>query len=307
MNSGKNILLRMACLLLMTFWNVVPVNAQDEDGYAPVEVPVHYTAQLNRIYTTAGAWEGKMDIYLPSDTSRNVPLVINIHGGAWAHGVKESQRGFGSFFKNGWGVANIEYRMAPTAPAPAAIEDVRCALIFLIRNSKALHIDTEKIVIMGGSAGGHLAMMAAFLGDDHTFDTNCQKIPSVRVAAVVNKYGVADLTGAKSLMRSKSGRAWLAEKIDDDRFIRSISPINYITQKTPPVFIVHGDADPTVPYQQSVELKKKLDAAGVKNVLLTVENGLHGKFTKEKNREISDAMWEFFSAIGLGKVANSSF
>lgn len=286
---------------------LVPVSAQEEDNYALVEYPNHYSAQLNRIYTTVGAWEGKMDLYFPTDSNIMVPLVINIHGGAWAHGVKESQRGFGSFFKNGWAVANIEYRMAPTAPAPAAIEDVRCALMYLIRHAKELRIDTKRIVMMGGSAGGHLAMMAAFLGGDRTFDSNCPDVSAVQIAAVVNKYGVADLSGAEKLMKSKSGRSWLGEKIGDEQFIRSISPISYVNKMSPPVFIVHGDADPTVPYQQSVELKKKLDASGVKNVFLTVENGLHGKFTKEKNREISDAMWEFFSAIGLGKVANSSF
>ncbi len=294
--------MRLIFTLLACFLFIAPLFSQEEENFEPVKYPAQYTAILNRVYTTVGNWEGKMDLYFPTDSTKPVPVVINIHGGAWTHGVKESQRGFGTFFKNGWAVVNMEYRMSGTAPAPAAIEDARCALIYVIQHAKELHADVNRIVIMGGSAGGHLALMAGFLGNDHRFDANCSGVQDVKVAAVVDKYGVTDLTLAKKLMKSASGRAWLAEKINDQEFLNAISPINYITKKTPPVFIVHGDADPTVPYQQSVDLKKKLDDAGVKNVFITAANGGHGKFSKEKNNEISDAMWEFFAGIGLGKA-----
>ena len=114
------------------FFAVSFLISQDEENFLPVEYPMDYSAQLNTVYVTVGTWEGKMDIYRPKESNYSTPIVINIHGGAWTHGVKESQRGFGSFFKNGWAVANIEYRMSPIAPAPAAIEDARCALIYLI-------------------------------------------------------------------------------------------------------------------------------------------------------------------------------
>ncbi|MFZ4620039.1 MAG: alpha/beta hydrolase fold domain-containing protein [Bacteroidota bacterium] len=302
MSIRDSVIMRRYSLIVFAVTVFVTVHAQESEEFAPVEYPSAYHVELNRVYTTVGAWEGKMDLYYPTYSTKSVPVVINIHGGAWSHGVKESQRGFGTFFKNGWAVVNMEYRMSGTAPAPAAIEDARCALIYINQHAKELHADVNRIVIMGGSAGGHLALMAGFLGNDHRFDVNCSGVQDVKVAAVVDKYGVTDISLAKKLMKSASGRAWLSEKVNDQEFLNAISPINYVTKKSPPVFIVHGDADPTVPYQQSVDLKKKLDDAGVKNVFITVENGVHGKFSKEKNSEISDAMWEFFKGIGLGKV-----
>jgi acetyl esterase/lipase len=291
----------MKMFIYVLFLISLPIFAQDREEFLPVEYPKNYVAHLNVVYTKVGNWEGKMDIYKPSDSSTPTAVVINIHGGAWTHGAKESQRGFGSFFKNGWAVANIEYRMSSVAPAPAAIEDARCALIYLIKNSKEINIDFNKIVVMGGSAGGHLALMAGLLGNYHTFDKNCTGIENISVAAIIDKYGVADLSSSRDVAKSKSARAWLAENIDSLSFLKAISPIAYVTKKSPPVFIVHGDADPTVPFQQSVELKKKLDEAGVKNVFITVEGGKHGKFSEAKNKEISTAMWKFFEDIGLVK------
>lgn len=279
----------------------VSLFAQEDEEFLPVEYPENYSAQLNIVYTMVGGWEGKLDLYRPSDGKTLTPLVINIHGGAWTHGVKESQRGFGSFFKNRWAVANIEYRMSPIAPAPAAIEDIRCALIYLIHHSKELQIDVQKIVVMGGSAGGHLALMTGLLGNDHSFDKNCSSVENISVAAIINKYGIADLTALGDFKKSKSVKAWLKDNIENIDFLRTISPITYITKKSPPIFTVHGDADPTVPYQQSVDLKKKLDDVGVKNIFLTVEGGKHGKFLKEKNSEISAAMWKFLEEIGVAR------
>ena len=122
------------------------VNAQETDTtYKPVIYPKGYTAQLNVVYTTVKDWEGKMDIYMPSKEKGPSAIIINIHGGGWKNGVKESQGGFNTFFKAGMAVANMEYRLTGKATAPAAVEDTRCALIYLIKNAKALNIDINKI------------------------------------------------------------------------------------------------------------------------------------------------------------------
>ena len=143
--------------------------------YKPVVFPKGYESKLDVVYVNVNGWEGRLDYYIDPSSKQPTPLVINIHGGGWNHGVKEGQGGFSSFFKAGFAVANIEYRLTPQAKAPAAIEDTRCALIYLISNAKKLNIDVKKIVIMGGSAGGHLALMAGLLGNNHLFDTNCQE------------------------------------------------------------------------------------------------------------------------------------
>lgn len=286
--------------IFLFFLSITSANAQEADTvYKPVEYPAGYRAQLNVVYTQVKDWEGKMDLYLAPAEKGLSPVVINIHGGGWNHGVKESQTGFSTFFKAGFAVANIEYRLTGQATAPAAVEDTRCALIYLIKNAKALNIDVNKIVIMGGSAGGHLALMGGLLANDHRFDGNCPGVENIKVAAIIDKYGITDVWdwGYGKNLTSKSARNWLGDKANDQAFAASVSPITYVTKNSPPVFIVHGDADPTVPYQQSVDLHKKLKEAGVKTEFITVPGGLHGKFDKVVNSDLNKAIIKFIGEV----------
>jgi acetyl esterase/lipase len=294
----------MKTLLLFTLY-MIPIclfaQTETDTTYKPVAYPASYTAQLNVVYTTVDTWEGKVDFYLPANTGKQTAIVINIHGGGWNKGVKESQTGFSSFFKAGYAVANIEYRLTGQATAPAAVEDARCALIYIIKNAKALNIDVNKIVIMGGSAGGHLALMAGLLGNNHLFDKNCTGVEKIKVAAIIDKYAITDVWdwAYGPNLTSKSATKWLGDKATNEAFAKSVSPIHYITKDSPPIFIVHGDADPTVPYQQSEALHKKLIEFGVKTEFITVPGGLHGKFEKEKNAEINKAIIEFLKNVNI--------
>jgi acetyl esterase/lipase len=275
--------------------------AQEDSTIKPVVFPANYSAQLNVVYAKVGDWDGRMDLYVAVKEKKPTPVVINIHGGGWNHGTKESQTGFNSFFKAGYAVANVEYRLTPQATAPAAIEDVRCALIYIIKNAKALNIDVNKIVVMGGSSGGHLALMAGLLGNDHRFDNNCPGVENIKVAAIIDKYGIADVWdwGYGPNITSKSATNWLGPNANSKKFIASVSPMTWVNENSPPTFIVHGDADPVVPYQQSVELHKKFLAAGVKTQFITVPGGLHGKFPADKNSEVNKAIMNFLKELGI--------
>jgi acetyl esterase/lipase len=265
----------------------------------PVTIPKNYVAQLDVIYTKVKEWDGKADLYLAPNESKPTPILINIHGGGWKSGSKDTQGGFSPFFKAGFAVANMEYRMSGQAKAPAAIEDTRCMLVYLIQNAKKLNIDPNKIIIMGGSAGGHLALMGGLLANDHRFDTNCLGTENIKVAAIIDKYGIMDVWdwtyGPEH--KSSSPAFWLGDNAKNEAFIKSVSPISYVTKNSPPIFIVHGDADPTVPYQQSVDLYKKLQELGVKSEFMTVPGGLHGKFDKDKNTEINEAILKFIANL----------
>jgi acetyl esterase/lipase len=286
-------------LMIAVMFPALVFSQESDTTYKPVEYPAGYSAKLNVVYTKAKDWEGKMDLYLAPQEKGLSPVVINIHGGGWNHGVKESQTGFSTFFKAGFAVANIEYRLTGQATAPAAVEDTRCALIYLIKHAKELNIDVNKIVIMGGSAGGHLALMGGLLGNDHRFDGNCPGVENIKVAAIIDKYGITDVWdwGYGKILTSKSARNWLGDKATDQSFAASVSPITYVTKNSPPVFIVHGDADPTVPYQQSVDLHKKLKEAGVKTEFITVPGGLHGKFEKTVNSDLNKAIIKFINEV----------
>ena len=278
---------------------VIVLYAQD-DSYQKVKYPPTYQGQLNITYTQIDDWNGTFDLYRPQNTKNPTPLIIDIHGGGWIHGVKESHWEFEPFFNMNWAVANIEYRVAGQAPAPSAIEDVRCALIYLIKNSRELNINPNKIVLMGNSAGGHLALMAGLLGNDHIFDKNCPDFDSIQIFAIIDKYGPVDLRNPKKL-GTKSVLTWVKEKVINPKFMNSISPITYVTKNSPPVFIVHGDADPTVPYSQSVALNQELENFGVVHQFFTVKDGGHGQFSPEDTKKIDDSIIEFLTGLGLNK------
>lgn len=285
--------------ICLGLFSSVLIFGQTDTTYKPVDFPDGYISRLNVTYVKVKEWEGKLDLYLPPLTKSPSGIVINIHGGGWKNGIKESQTGFSSFFKAGFAVANISYRLTGQATAPAAIEDVRCALIYVIQNAKSLNIDVNKIVIMGGSAGGHLALMGGLLGNDKRFDTNCPCIENIYVAAIIDKYGITDVWDwAYGIHKtSKSATQWLGDKSKDEAFAKSVSPINYVSKSSPQVLIIHGDADPTVPYEQSVLLYKKLMETGVKSEFITVKGGLHGKFDKEKNSELNKSIMKFIAEL----------
>ncbi len=261
-----------------------------------VQLPEGYTSQVDVVYVKAGEWEGRMDLYLPPKTGKPTPVVVNIHGGGFTHGSKESQTGFESFFKLGFAVANISYRLAKVAPAPAAIEDARCAVAYLVKNAAALNIDTSRIVTRGGSAGGHLALMAGLLSRGDIFAKNCPNT-HVRVAAIVENSGPTDLTKWEAMKKeNKASRAWLGGRENDMDFVAGLSPINYVSKNSPPVFIAHGNADRTVPYEQSVLLADKLKAEGVYVDFYTLENVGHA-FSTDNRKAVNEAMEEFLKKV----------
>lgn len=294
--------MKVTSLLIAGLLACLSLSAQ-EDSVKKVTYPAGYSAQIDVVYTEGPGWQQKMDLYLAPKEKGPVPIVINIHGGGWNHGTKESQTGFNTFFKAGFAVANIEYRMTPQATAPAAVEDVRCALIYIIKNAATLNVDVNKIVIMGGSAGGHLALMAGLLANDHRFDGNCRGVENIKVAAIIDKYGITDVNdwAYGTRITSKSAIRWLGDRSKDEAFIKSVSPINYVSKDNPPTFIVHGDADPVVPYQQSVDLHKKLQEVGVKTVFVTIPGGEHGKFPADKNSELNKSIISFLRELNIAK------
>lgn len=287
------------CFVLLSMCALAQEKQDTAKVIKPIAVPEGYSKQIDLVYTSGPGWEQKVDLYIPPKKGKLSPAIINIHGGGWNHGTKEQQGGFNEYFKLGFLVANVEYRMTGQAKAPAAIEDIRCCLLYLIKHAKELNIDVDKIVIMGGSAGGHLAMLAGFMGNNHLFDTNCKGVENVHVAAVIDKWGIADMDTFVNITKYKSAIKWLDTKATDQAFIKALSPVSYLTTKSPPVFICHGDADPIVPYTQSVALDKKLIALGIKHQFMTVAGGKHGSFEKEKMNEMNRAIIAFIKELKI--------
>jgi len=245
------------------------------------------------VYKEINGWQGKLDFYIAVSKEKK-PLIVYIHGGGWIHGKKEAEYDkFSVFLKNGFGVANIEYRLAGQAPAPAAIEDVYCALQYLVSHADQFGIDKKKIIIMGGSAGAHLALMLGLQSPAPVFTGNCSK-EKISIAGIISKYGPTDLLHWDSV--SKPGgifAAWAGSRQQDTTFLKSLSPINYVYSKKIPVLFIHGDKDKTVPVEQSIALYDKLKKNGNAVELYIVKDGGHGNFGNVQTPLMDEKMIAF--------------
>jgi acetyl esterase/lipase len=275
--------------------------AQDEAAPRVVVPPAGYTSHLDVTYVKVGDWEGKMDLFLPPKQNGPSPAIIKIHGGGWNHGTRVSPGG--AYFHLGFALINVEYRFVQAAPAPAAIQDTRCALKYVISHAKELNIDPSRIVLQGGSAGGHLVLMTGLLGNDRSFDVNCPGNTDMKVAAIVDDFGPTDFTAQSwpLIGRNKSVVNWLGSNAANEAFKASVSPLSYVTRQSPPVIIFHGDQDHTVPFEQSTVLEEKLKAAGVKTELVPVPGAGHGKFTHEQNAMEESKIQDFLRSVGVLK------
>ncbi|HEY1090758.1 MAG TPA: alpha/beta hydrolase [Burkholderiaceae bacterium] len=247
-------------------------------------------ARANITYSVASGQELKLDLYLPRGIDKPVPLVVYIHGGGWIGGTKESAvLRLLPYMAMGWATANVEYRMARVAPAPAAVEDVRCALRWLHLRAADLKIDSSKVVLTGSSAGGHLALIAGMLPPGSRFDRGCGtaeadrwfngREPALPVAAIVNWYGISDVNDLLAGPNAKHyAIEWFGSMPDAQRsaLAREISPQAQVRGDTPPIITIHGVDDDVVPVAQAIALHALLEKAGRTNQLIKVPGAKHG-------------------------------
>jgi acetyl esterase/lipase len=273
-----------SCLASAFLFFAAHLPAQVAASEQSVVLDAHVHGEAGVVYRTVAGWAGKLDLYLPTDSGPHA-LLVYFHGGGWEHGSKEMiVPTVLPYLEMGFAVANVEYRLTRDAPAPAAVEDARCAVRWLAQHADHYHLDTARIVLSGGSAGAHLALMAGMLRGSDGLDGPCAAGPEPRIAAILDRFGITDVqelvAGAK---RQHWAAEWIGVRPDRDSLARRLSPMTYVRAGLPPIVIVHGDADKSVPYSQSVRLHEALDHVGVPNVLITVPGGGHA------NHGFSDA------------------
>jgi acetyl esterase/lipase len=201
------------------------------------------------------------------------PVVVHVHGGGWMSGDRKSDiNPFGpALEKAGIAWVSIDYRLAPASRWPAPIEDVRAALRYVRDHAKVLNVDADRIAVMGYSAGGQLALLAAT--DPQPGD------PPIRAAV-----GLApptdfeqDLAARGGLSTSLQNLLDRPKEVDDASLamLRKMGPIHYVKPGLPPFLIMQGDADKTVPPPQAVAFKAKCDSVGVPCDLILIPGAEH--------------------------------
>lgn len=201
------------------------------------------------------------------------PLVVYIHGGGWAGGHTRQSGAFSDFpgvladlAARGFAVASLEYRLSGEAPFPAAIDDVKTAIRFLRANAVRFGIDPSRVALWGGSAGGHLAALAAVsCGGGPTGADKSNPSVSDCVQGAVSWYGIHDIAAmpprpvpsAESRFLDCGSTACPADRV------AAASPVNFVDAKDPPMLLMHGSKDVVVPVNQSELFAARLRAARV--------------------------------------------
>jgi acetyl esterase/lipase len=229
-----------------------------------------------------------LDLYIPeAKTESSYPVVLWIHGGAWRQGSKDRPGRALKAAGLNCAIVSINYRLTSEKSWPAQIHDCKAALRWVKANGKKYHLDAERIVVWGGSAGGHLV---AFLGTTQNHPDLDGKLgshtdQSTSVKGVINFFGPTDFLvmnhqGSSmdhNAASSPEGQLLGGEVSTLKARAKIASPFHQVSSDDAPILTVHGTKDPLVPYLQGKALDDKLDALKVPSVLLTVLDGGHGR------------------------------
>ena len=253
-------------------------------------VDTHVSVIKNVTYLEPARSE-KCDIYLPerlpSDPAS--PAVVWIHGGGWTGGTKNEDRAAnicGNLAKAGYVCINIDYKLGDGA-WPTNLLDCKNAVRFLRVHAAEYHVDADRIAVMGGSAGGHLALMVGLTQSEKSLEP-VSPYPDVSnsVGVIVDLYGPTDLLNGQAVdangkqlghleNEEKASKVLGGTRVKNPDLWRKASPISYIAADSPPIMIIQGTADPLVDYHQSYELNDALAKAGVPHQLLVLEGVGH--------------------------------
>ena len=236
-----------------------------------------------------------LDIYMPDeDKSTEKPVVLYTHGGGWAAGSKHGA-GNASFnkvhqalLKQGFCVVSVGYRLvkqdASTAMRDCVI-DSKDALRFISAHSKTLGIDPMKVYTFGDSAGGHLSQMVLLTSPDTlTGDTELAKYLYKTVAGV-SWYGPCDFQNPQLFnhndnpkFRDRFGARIMGKDSkpkDKSKLYTEMSPVTYLKETSPPLLMIQGDKDTTIPVKQAYRMQEALKTIKAPVEIMIIKNAGH--------------------------------
>jgi len=218
----------------------------------------------------------KLDIYLPPQGEGPYPVILDIHGGEFAHGDKRDMKVLNALkgLDRGFAVVGVNYRLSGEAIFPAALQDIKAAIRWLRANASAFQLDAARIGAFGGSSGGNLAAMVCLTASVAEFDD--PRLGNVEypcnVQAAVDWFGPTDFLemdeqleengygpGQHKDADSPESRYLGAPIAEVPAKVEIANPMTYIHKNMPPILIQHGRLDVSVPVQQSIIFAEKLE------------------------------------------------
>ena len=228
-----------------------------------------------------------LDIHRPASGARNAPVLLQIHGGAWMVGTKNTQGRplMNALAAAGWVCVAINYRLSPRSKYPDHLVDCKLALRWIREHIAEYGGDPDRVVVTGGSAGGHLAAMVALTANDPRYQPGFEDVDT-SVAASVPIYGAYDLEELFTHAGSRLGRrisSFMGHMVvgahtrtpEERAAYRDASPLHNVTPDAPPFLLIHGTIDNLVPLEQARRLATLLQDAGVEAVLVELPGAPH--------------------------------
>jgi acetyl esterase/lipase len=241
---------------------------------------------LELTFATVADRQLKLDLYQRARASEKpVPTIVWVHGGAWRAGSKD-QVPVLHWLQCGYAIASVEYRLSPEARFPAQVHDIKAAIRFLRAHADRYQLDRQRFVIAGASAGGHLAALVGVTSGVDALEGSVggHLDQSSSVQATVSFYGASNLQSilSQSTPHGLSVRVPALQLLlggqpnEQPALARLASPVAHVDAQDPPLWLIHGNADPQMPFEQSEELEKAYRDQSLKVFLDVVQGGKHG-------------------------------
>jgi acetyl esterase/lipase len=273
-----------------------------------------YAAQTSDISYGPGGSEHLLDVWRRHDLApgRRAPVLIQVPGGAWAVNGKRGQAYtlMSRMAELGWICVSINYSKSPRSAFPAHIIDVKRAIAWVRENIADYGGDPNFVAITGGSAGAHLASLAALTPNDPAFQPGFEDADTT-VQAVVPYYGVYDFTDAENMhelmLPFLEQFVMRARYADAPERFKAASPISYTHNEAPPFFLLHGEKDELIPCGQARAFCAALRAAGAPTVAYAELANAHHAFdiiSTVRSRLAANAVADFLGVV-YGRRASS--
>lgn len=212
-----------------------------ENISAQLPLPSGIICHSDIIYGPDKTWN-KLDIYVPEHAVQPVPVIVNVHGGGWVYGDKETNKPYCmSLCKYGFAVINFSYRLAPEVKFPAPLEDLNRIIHYLCDYGSNFGLDTEKVCLVGDSAGAHIAALYTCICTNPACSQFYHISPpagfSIRATGL--NCGIYHLPRCKNIVI----RALLKATLKKDTTLRKESPVTYLTTHFPPCYLLTAKGD----------------------------------------------------------------
>lgn len=218
-------------------------------------IPLQKTRHLTGIqFANPAGVALNMEVYQPEKVGK-YPAIIVIYGGSWQSGNPSVKPEFNRYMAaRGYIVFSIDYRHAPQFKFPTQLDDVNTALKFIISHAEEYEADTDKMVLLGRSAGAHLAMLAAYQQDFPTIRGVVNYYGPVNLTQGYNEPPVPDPINVRVLLREFLG----GSPQELPMLYKTASPINYVKPNLPPTLLIYGSRDNVVEARFGRQMYKKL-------------------------------------------------